>query len=261
MIFFVTFRCSERAISFAEFREILPSRCTLGESFCQGTCHAIGRRDGSCEYGQVSFSLHSTAMQLSGKTLEVLTFCIFKRVVNALKKDWLPLSSHFVPRNPLVPCIVNARVKLTVDATVGNVSVWALLQLLQLKFEPLKLWNDLISRFMKRNKVLLALFLVCIYVLSAAQCLKMRHFLVIFKRCANLLRILCYLGTYIGHFHATIGIICLCVVLTTIKMHMTFNDIRFDVCTSAFIPALISYKELSLIATLHHLHSKIKIIR
>ena len=87
MRFFVTFRCSERPISFAEFREILPSRCTLGESFCQGTCHAIGRRDGSCEYGQVSFSLHSTAMQLSGKTLEVLTFCIFKRVVNALKKD------------------------------------------------------------------------------------------------------------------------------------------------------------------------------
>merc|ERR1712223_1954484 len=44
--------CSERAISFAEFREMLPSRCTLGESFCQGTCHAIERRDGSCEYSE-----------------------------------------------------------------------------------------------------------------------------------------------------------------------------------------------------------------
>merc|ERR1712020_130252 len=43
--------CSERAISFAEFREMLPSRCTLGLPFCQATCHAIGRRDGTCEYG------------------------------------------------------------------------------------------------------------------------------------------------------------------------------------------------------------------
>merc|ERR1712024_380665 len=43
--------CSERAISFAEFREMLPSRCTLGLPFCKATCHAIGRRDGPCEYG------------------------------------------------------------------------------------------------------------------------------------------------------------------------------------------------------------------
>ena len=46
-------RCSERSISFAEFRELLPSRCTLGLAFCKATCHAIARRDGTCEYGHV----------------------------------------------------------------------------------------------------------------------------------------------------------------------------------------------------------------
>merc|ERR1711874_268232 len=40
------------SVSFAEFRELLPSRCTLGRSFCQSTCHAIGRRDGACEFGR-----------------------------------------------------------------------------------------------------------------------------------------------------------------------------------------------------------------
>ena len=47
-------RCSEQRISLAEFRELLPSRCSLGAEFCQATCHTIGRRDGSCEYGEVS---------------------------------------------------------------------------------------------------------------------------------------------------------------------------------------------------------------
>merc|ERR1711934_968389 len=39
-------------ISIADFREILPSRCTLGKSFCEGTCNAIGRRTGACETGK-----------------------------------------------------------------------------------------------------------------------------------------------------------------------------------------------------------------
>jgi hypothetical protein len=30
----------------------LPSRCTVGAQFCQSTCHAIARRDGSCVHGQ-----------------------------------------------------------------------------------------------------------------------------------------------------------------------------------------------------------------
>ena len=37
----------------ADWREILPSRCTLGKSFCEGTCNAIGRRSGACEKGKV----------------------------------------------------------------------------------------------------------------------------------------------------------------------------------------------------------------
>lgn len=47
------FRCSEQSLHLDDLRELLPSRCTLGLAFCQGTCHAIGRRDGKCEYGQV----------------------------------------------------------------------------------------------------------------------------------------------------------------------------------------------------------------
>ena len=47
------FRCSEQSLNLDDLRELLPSRCTLGLAFCQGTCHAIGRRDGKCEYGQV----------------------------------------------------------------------------------------------------------------------------------------------------------------------------------------------------------------
>merc|ERR1711988_1306196 len=38
--------------NFDDLRELLPSRCTLGLAFCQGTCHAIGRRDGKCQYGE-----------------------------------------------------------------------------------------------------------------------------------------------------------------------------------------------------------------
>ena len=52
--FLIHFRCSEQPINLNDFRELLPSRCTLGEDFCQITCHAIGRRDGACEYGKVS---------------------------------------------------------------------------------------------------------------------------------------------------------------------------------------------------------------
>merc|ERR1719412_713675 len=44
--------CSEQSINLSDFRELLPSRCTLGTAFCQTTCHAIGRRDGQCEYGE-----------------------------------------------------------------------------------------------------------------------------------------------------------------------------------------------------------------
>ena len=48
----LNFRCSERSFDFAALREILPSRCTLGLDFCKGTCQAIGRKTGSCEYGK-----------------------------------------------------------------------------------------------------------------------------------------------------------------------------------------------------------------
>ena len=47
------FRCSEQSLHLDDLRELLPSRCTLGLAFCQGTCHAIGRRDGKCQYGEV----------------------------------------------------------------------------------------------------------------------------------------------------------------------------------------------------------------
>ena len=40
--------CSQKAIDTEAFLKILPSRCDLGLEFCQGTCHAIGRRDGIC---------------------------------------------------------------------------------------------------------------------------------------------------------------------------------------------------------------------
>merc|ERR1719219_2443841 len=40
--------CSERSISLSDLRGLLPSRCNLGESFCEGTCNAIGRTGGKC---------------------------------------------------------------------------------------------------------------------------------------------------------------------------------------------------------------------
>merc|ERR1739849_39155 len=39
--------CSERSISLSNLRDLLPSRCNLGESFCKGTCNAIGRLEGN----------------------------------------------------------------------------------------------------------------------------------------------------------------------------------------------------------------------
>ena len=54
------FRCSEQSLHLDDLRELLPSRCTLGLAFCQGTCHAIGRRDGKCQYGEVQTVLIST---------------------------------------------------------------------------------------------------------------------------------------------------------------------------------------------------------
>ena len=34
--------------SLSNLRDLLPSRCNLGESFCEGTCNAIGRTGGKC---------------------------------------------------------------------------------------------------------------------------------------------------------------------------------------------------------------------
>merc|ERR1712018_1055075 len=55
--------CSERSIDFEAFKELLPSRCDFTESFCAGTCHAIGRRDGKC----VAESTCRTHCQAQGK--------------------------------------------------------------------------------------------------------------------------------------------------------------------------------------------------
>ena len=40
--------CSEKSISLDNLRKLLPSRCDLGLSFCQATCNAIGRNNGTC---------------------------------------------------------------------------------------------------------------------------------------------------------------------------------------------------------------------
>ena len=40
--------CSEQSISLDDIKALVPSRCDLGESFCVGTCNAVGRRGGSC---------------------------------------------------------------------------------------------------------------------------------------------------------------------------------------------------------------------
>jgi hypothetical protein len=50
---YFTFSCSEKSISIDDIRELLPSRCAMGEEFCEGSCHAIGRRNGSCTPGEV----------------------------------------------------------------------------------------------------------------------------------------------------------------------------------------------------------------
>ena len=128
-------RCSERPISFAEFREMLPSRCTLGESFCQGTCHAIGRRDGSCEYGRVSYLL--AVLIKCGRNL-LLLIC---RVVNVLRKGWALLSSCFAPLSRLVGPIANAEARLMEGAMDGNASVLAMLLLKILKPKYFKFWE------------------------------------------------------------------------------------------------------------------------
>ena len=60
------FRCSEQSLNLDDLRELLPSRCTLGLAFCQGTCHAIGRRDGKCQYGEVQNVLISTKKYIFG---------------------------------------------------------------------------------------------------------------------------------------------------------------------------------------------------
>ena len=50
-IWFSFFRCSELPFDLDDLRESLPSRCDLGESVCQGTCNAIGRKTGKCVGG------------------------------------------------------------------------------------------------------------------------------------------------------------------------------------------------------------------
>ena len=37
-----------RLPSLSNLRDLLPSRCNLGEAFCEGTCNAIGRKGGKC---------------------------------------------------------------------------------------------------------------------------------------------------------------------------------------------------------------------
>merc|ERR1712168_276427 len=40
--------CSEKSISLANLRSLLPSRCHLGLPFCVATCNALGRVTGTC---------------------------------------------------------------------------------------------------------------------------------------------------------------------------------------------------------------------
>merc|ERR1712058_177761 len=40
--------CSEKSISLDILRSYLPSRCNLGDSFCEVTCNSIGRANGTC---------------------------------------------------------------------------------------------------------------------------------------------------------------------------------------------------------------------
>ena len=59
LICFLHYRCSERSIDLDAFRELLPSRCDVGETFCKSTCLAIGRRSGKCVDGpEVRFFVH-----------------------------------------------------------------------------------------------------------------------------------------------------------------------------------------------------------
>ncbi|XP_023325302.1 teneurin-3 [Eurytemora carolleeae] len=48
--------CSEKSISLNSFKRLLPSRCLLGDSFCEGTCHAMGRSNGTCKDNNCSCS-------------------------------------------------------------------------------------------------------------------------------------------------------------------------------------------------------------
>ena len=50
--------------------ELIPSRCDLGEEFCAGTCHSIGRREGVC----VSKSSGEKDCQCSQETVSAEEF-------------------------------------------------------------------------------------------------------------------------------------------------------------------------------------------
>ena len=40
--------CSEKYIDLSALKKLIPSRCGLGPKVCQTSCHAIGRRNGTC---------------------------------------------------------------------------------------------------------------------------------------------------------------------------------------------------------------------
>ena len=40
--------CSERSIDWDTIKGLLPSRCDVSLELCQGSCHALGFRDGAC---------------------------------------------------------------------------------------------------------------------------------------------------------------------------------------------------------------------
>ena len=62
------FRCSELDFDLEAFKELLPSRCDLGLSFCQGTCHAIGSRDGVCNES-FDVSIFSNQIEIKARNI------------------------------------------------------------------------------------------------------------------------------------------------------------------------------------------------
>ena len=77
------YSCSGKDINLNDLTALLPSRCDVSKSFCEKTCHAIGRRTGTCT---IKVDLETASLYQTLFTSGLLLFRMEMMIASVLMK-------------------------------------------------------------------------------------------------------------------------------------------------------------------------------